>query len=58
MYYKAKVFGDVHAARKILNATNAKLMKSLGRSVENFELEKWKQISILVIFKIYKKKIC
>lgn len=50
MYYKAKVFGDMETAHKILNVNDAKIMKNLGRSVRNFDDNKWKQISILVFF--------
>jgi len=41
MHTKAKVFKDTNAMELILNTTNPKTLKSLGRKVKNYNEETW-----------------
>jgi ribA/ribD-fused uncharacterized protein len=41
MYHKAKLFGDMEIANKILETKNPRKCKSLGRKVQNFDEVKW-----------------
>jgi len=43
MYHKAVLFGDMDTAELILEATNPKDVKALGRMVQNFDEEIWEQ---------------
>jgi ribA/ribD-fused uncharacterized protein len=51
MYKKALLFEDYVAAKKIINCTNPKIIKALGRSVKNFNSDMWD----IVKFKIVKR---
>lgn len=41
MYRKAKMFGDIMTARKILESRDPREIKDLGRQVQNFDESKW-----------------
>lgn len=41
MWFKAQFFSDIETALKILKADNPKDAKKLGRTVKNFDEEKW-----------------
>ncbi len=41
MHKKALMFNDLESAEKILNSTNPKEMKALGRKVKNFDNAVW-----------------
>jgi ribA/ribD-fused uncharacterized protein len=43
MFKKAALFGDKHAASLILQATDPKVQKKLGREVQNFDVAVWEQ---------------
>lgn len=44
MYQKAKIFNDAISMDKILNETNPKIQKQLGRNVENFDPNIWDDV--------------
>lgn len=50
MFYKARLFGDIDSAHRILNANSPSTIKKLGSQVRNFDEIKWKKVSIQVIF--------
>lgn len=43
MYHKAKLFGDNGIAKQILESTNPKEQKQLGRLVSNFDANIWNE---------------
>uniref|UniRef100_A0A915DUR0 NADAR domain-containing protein n=1 Tax=Ditylenchus dipsaci TaxID=166011 RepID=A0A915DUR0_9BILA len=49
MYYKAKVFGDMQAAKRVMLATAPGALKKLGFNIANFEHLKWKNVAIQVM---------
>ena len=50
MYSKAMLFGDIDAANKILHSTNPKEQKQLGRSVRNFNVDRWDAVAQSVVY--------
>ena len=51
MYNKAKLFGDIETATLILNETDPKSHKKLGRLVKNFNAEKWDEVADDIVFR-------
>ena len=51
MAEKARVFGDVAARQKVLASDDPKEIKSLGRSVENFDAEVWAEVAPKIVVK-------
>jgi len=51
MYSKAKLFGDIEIATKILNETDPKRHKELGRLVSNFDPVKWDSVADDIVFR-------
>ena len=49
MYHKARLFGDSDAAAKVLQANNPGEAKKIGRSVRNFQREKWQEHCIAIV---------
>ena len=45
MHKKAEFFGDVETAQKIMETSNPKTQKALGRQVEGFVKEKWDDVA-------------
>jgi hypothetical protein len=45
MYGKAKLFGDDEAAALIMNSKDPREIKKLGKTVKNFDLEEWTNMS-------------
>ncbi len=43
MYMKAKLFGDEEIAERIINASEPREQKALGRKVKNFDQTKWEE---------------
>jgi len=56
MYSKAKLFGDNETADKILQSTNVREQKKLGREVKNFNLEIWNRNAINIVYEGNKAK--
>jgi ribA/ribD-fused uncharacterized protein len=56
MYHKAKLFEDHHAAAQVLQAKDPGAAKAIGRSVKNFQKEKWQEhcVEIVTQGNIYK----
>lgn len=50
MYYKAYLFSDFGSAAKILRAKTPSEIKKIGSQIQNFDLKKWKKVSIQVKF--------
>lgn len=51
MFYKARVFKDEEAARKILKAKDPKAIKDLGRAVKNFNEAKWGEVKYAIVMR-------
>ncbi len=51
MYNKAILFEDNEIATQILNETDPKKQKELGRLVANFDTEKWNSVADDIVFK-------
>lgn len=49
MWAKAKTFNDQKIASKILNETNPKNIKRLGRQVKNFDENIWNKYKITIM---------
>uniref|UniRef100_A0A915D0K6 NADAR domain-containing protein n=1 Tax=Ditylenchus dipsaci TaxID=166011 RepID=A0A915D0K6_9BILA len=49
MYYKAKVFGDLTAANRVMLANTPSSMKKVGSNIVNFNQNKWRPIAIQVM---------
>ncbi|KAI1329677.1 hypothetical protein F5Y16DRAFT_78935 [Xylariaceae sp. FL0255] len=49
MHRKALLFGDTQTASKILEATDPKTVKALGRAVSNFDDEVWKKERVGIV---------
>jgi ribA/ribD-fused uncharacterized protein len=45
MWEKAVYFGDMEIAKKIVETSNPKENKKLGRQVKGFDVEKWSQVN-------------
>lgn len=56
MYQKAKLFGDMDIAEKILKTNNVREQKKLGRQVRDFKEELWNQNAIEIVFNGNKAK--
>lgn len=56
MYHKAKLFGDDAVAQTILETSDPKALKALGRQVSNFDQEIWemKRYDIVVAGNMWK----
>jgi ribA/ribD-fused uncharacterized protein len=50
MYNKAKIFGDIEIASKILQETDPKIHKELGRKVQNFDVVKWDSVADDIVY--------
>ncbi len=50
MYNKAKMFGDIEIALKILHETDPKIHKELGRKVQNFDAVKWDSVADDIVY--------
>ena len=50
MYNKAKLFGDIKNATLILNETDPKRHKELGRLVKNFDVNKWDLLADDIVY--------
>src|SRR6478736_6248391 len=44
MAKKALLFGDVEAYKKIMNTKDPKAQKAIGRTVKNFDSDKWTKV--------------
>ncbi len=51
MYSKAITFNDNEIAEQILKETKPAKQKKLGRSVKNFDPDKWTELSVQVVYK-------
>lgn len=51
MYQKAITFDDNEIANRILEETNPKVQKALGRQVKNFDVDVWNAVSRDVVYK-------
>lgn len=43
MYHKAILFKDLESAEEIINTDDQKMMRSLGRQVNNFDIKLWEE---------------
>lgn len=50
MYKKAKLFNDSETANKIMNTSNPRKQKELGRSVKGFDEEKWNRKALEIVY--------
>jgi len=50
MHQKAIFFGDEDTAKLILNSTEPKEQKSLGRLVKNFDEKEWNEVADNIVF--------
>lgn len=50
MYYKAKLFGDEHAMREILNAKHPRDQQDWGRKVIGYDQEVWNNNKRSIVF--------
>ena len=50
MYSKATFFGDKETAELIMQSTNPKEQKALGRKVKNFDAEKWNDVAKAFVY--------
>lgn len=48
MYEKARFFGDRRRAEDIMNCTDPKKMKMIGREVNGFDDKRWQTVSLRV----------
>ena len=56
MYRKAKHFNDAETMAKLLNETNPKKAKQLGREVKGFDADEWSKVSYDIMHKaVYEK---
>ena len=51
MYHKALLFNDTEIAEKIILSSSPKEQKALGRSVKNFDFNKWETVCCEIAFK-------
>jgi len=51
MYHKAMLFNDTEIAKQILNTGDPKTQKALGRKVQNFNMSKWNEHCLQIVFK-------
>lgn len=56
MYKKALLFGDLDVANEILDATDPKTIKGLGRKVSNFDEDTWDKHKYQIVLKGVAKK--
>ena len=56
MWEKAKLFGDEETAEKILNTSDPKTAKELGRQVKNFDGELWQKYSYNIMVAVNHSK--
>lgn len=56
MYEKARLFGDLDTANKIMQTKNVREQKRLGREVKNFDLTIWNQNAMGIVYKGNKAK--
>lgn len=56
MYYKAKLFNDRNAMSEILETSNPKKIKAIGKTVQNFDDKIWKEnvLDIVTLGNFYK----
>jgi len=45
MYKKAEFFGDIETAQKIMETSNPKTQKALGRQVDGFDKDRWDDVA-------------
>jgi ribA/ribD-fused uncharacterized protein len=50
MFYKAIFFNDHETAAKILNSSNPKEQKKLGRQVKNFDVGEWASVARHIVY--------
>ncbi len=51
MYHKAKLFGDSNAAAQVIQAKEPGAAKAIGRSVKNFQQEKWQKHCVEIVIR-------
>ena len=56
MWEKANLFGDTETADKILNTSNPREQKQLGREVKGYDDTKWSMVRKLIVFDIVLEK--
>lgn len=56
MYGKAKLFSDVEVMEKILNSTNPREQKLLGRQVRGFDIDTWNSKAPEIVYRGNKEK--
>ena len=49
MHQKANEFDDVETARKILESDDPKVAKKLGREIDGFDMQTWKDVSTSIV---------
>lgn len=50
MSKKADLFGDIDIFNKIMNETNPKVIKNLGKKVKNFDEKVWDKVKYSIVF--------
>jgi hypothetical protein len=56
MNKKALLFGDKEASDKIMSSKNPRDQKAIGRTVKNFDVEKWSAVSRDIVYEIVRAK--
>lgn len=56
IYYKAKLFKDDEIAKQILETTNPRIQRELGRKVKNFNNQEWEKHREKAMFYANKEK--
>jgi len=51
MHQKALTFGDLEIAEKVLQTSNPKDQKGLGRQIKGFNKEKWDSVCLGIVYK-------
>ena len=51
MAEKARLFGDEDVRNQILDTTDPKLQKALGRQVRNFDESRWREVRVEIVVK-------
>ena len=57
MYKKAVCFNDIEIAKKILDVTDAAVIKSLGRQVKNYNDSYWNGIRQIIVYEGLREKV-
>lgn len=50
MWNKARMFGEYSMAQKILDTSNPREVKALGRKIKNFDQEKWDKVKLKIVY--------